>query len=70
MERVSINYTSLIDSYLALDNRRFIDYDGREINAEELCGTGDISATFDMGILEDTLESGVSLLALRDEQVI
>lgn len=70
MEGPSRNYMSLIDSYLALDNRRFIDYDGREINVEELCGTGDISVTFDTDILEDTLKSGVSLLALRDEQVI
>jgi hypothetical protein len=70
MERASINYMSLIDSYLALDNRRFIDYDRREINVEELCGTGDISETFDVSILEDMLEDGVSLLALRDEKII
>ena len=70
MERAPINYTKLIDSYLALDNRRFIDYDRRDINVEELCGTGDISDTFDVSILEDMLEDGVSLLALRDEQVI
>ena len=70
MEREPRNYISLIDSYLALDNRRFIDYDGRDIDAKELCGTGDISETFDVSILEDMLEDGVSLLALRDEQVI
>lgn len=70
MERAPRNYLDLIDSYLALDNRRFIDYDGREINVKELCGTGDISETFDVSILEDMLEEGVSLLALRDEQVI
>ena len=70
MEGAPINYMSLIDSYLALDNRRFIDYDGRDIDAKELCGTGDISETFDVSILEDMLEDGVSLLALRDEQVI
>ena len=70
MERAPRNYLDLIDSYLALDNRRFIDYDGREINVKELCGTGDISETFDVSILEDMLEDCVSLLALRDEQVI
>lgn len=70
MERPSRNYMSLIDSYLALDNRRFIDYDGRDIDAKDLCGTGDISETFDVSILEDMLEDGVSLLALRDEEVI
>jgi len=70
MERAPRNYLDLIDSYLALDNRRFIDYDGREINVKELCGTGDISETFDVSILEDMLEDGISLLALRDEQVI
>ena len=70
MERAPRNYLDLINSYLALDNRRFIDYDGREINVKELCGTGDISETFDVSILEDMLEDGISLLALRDEQVI
>ena len=70
MERAPRNYLELIDSYLALDNRRFIDYDGRDIDVKELCGTGDISETFDVSILEDLLEDGISLLALRDEQVI
>lgn len=72
MEQSSINYRDLIDNYLSLDGRRIIEYDGRDIDVEGLCGTGDISETFDKSLLGDAIndEEGIALLALRDENVI
>ena len=72
MEQSSINYRDLIDNYLSLDGRSIIEYDGRDIDVEGLCGSGDISETFDESLLGDAIkdEEGIALLALWDENVI
>ena len=65
-----MEYINLINSHVALNGLRFIQYDGRDIDVDRLCGSGDIGETFDISILSDMIEDGISLIALDGEEVI